>query len=760
METTLSFLTAILNESWQLLRESSIYILFGLLIGGLLKTFLSPTYVARHLGKGRFMSVFKAALFGIPIPLCSCGVLPAAASLKKQGANNGATTAFLISTPESGVDSISITWALLDPIMTLARPLSAFITAFVAGISENLIHRPKPPGLIMADQGSAENSCCDNTERQSTLKKIMAGMNYAAKEIWGDLAGWFFVGILLAGMISALIPDDMIAHWLGGGLSSMLLMLLFGIPLYICATASTPIAAAFILKGVSPGAALVFLLVGPATNITSLSVLIGILGKRATILYLISISVVSVICGLLVDQLYNTLAISAQASVGQAGEIMPEMAEIGATILLIALSIPLLFNWAKNHFNPNASGCGCSSDSCSSEPDEKNLPSSFMASCSCSDTTSQAITILPIGQVVSEEAGEITIPSVKQSFTCGAQETVIGRIPIVAGELTARDQRGSFLARWNIGRMHFTVEPGLYALGNPNQESPVLVTANYKMSFDVLRSSLPDRNLWILVLDTKGINVWCAAGKGTFGTEELHDRIGSSSLEKIVSHRRIIVPQLGAPGVDGLAIKKHTGFRVLWGPVSASDIPYFLDNNYTATADMRRKLFPFKERLVLAPVELVQACRNILPFMLLFFLLSGLGGELSFWQAALEFGPFATLALAGGVAAGTIAVPLLLPWIPGRALSLKGFLAGIATALGLFFFTGKLMPISGVEWAEVIAWLLMVSAISSWFGMNFTGATTYTSRSGTRKEMFRAIPLQCATVVVGSMCWLFARFYF
>ncbi|MBW1803401.1 MAG: permease, partial [Deltaproteobacteria bacterium] len=190
METILAFLAAILNESWLLLKESSIYILFGLLIGGLLKMFLSPTYVARHLGKGRFMSVFKAALFGIPIPLCSCGVLPAAASLKQQGANNGATAAFLISTPESGVDSISITWALLDPIMTIARPLSAFITAFVAGISENLIHRPEPPGLIMADQGSPGDSCCDDTEGPSTMKKILAGINYAAKDIWGDLAGW------------------------------------------------------------------------------------------------------------------------------------------------------------------------------------------------------------------------------------------------------------------------------------------------------------------------------------------------------------------------------------------------------------------------------------------------------------------------------------------------------------------------------------------------------------------------------------------
>ena len=758
METLLSFIVAIANESWQLLKESSIYIIFGLLVGGLLKVFLSPTYVAKHLGKGRFMSVFKAALFGIPIPLCSCGVLPAAASLKKQGANNGATTAFLISTPESGVDSISITWALLDPIMTVARPLSAFITAFVAGISENLIHRPKPPGLIMADTGISDDTCCEDKERPSTLRKITTGMNYAAKEIWGDLAGWFFFGILLAGIISALVPDDMIAHWLGGGISSMLIMLLFGIPLYICATASTPIAAAFILKGVSPGTALVFLLVGPATNITSLSVLIGLLGKRATVLYLLSISIVSVICGLLVDLIYNSLEISAQASVGQAGEIMPEIAELGATFLLIALSIPHLVQWAKKCFRPtDSAGCECSSGSCSTETDKAPPPST---SCSYPDITAPVATLFPMAQSAPAEPGEIIIPAVKQSFTSGSMKTVIGSIPVVTSDLTARDRRGSFLARWNIGRMHFIVEPGLYALGNPDTESPVLVTANYKMSFDVLRSSLPGKNLWLLVLDTKGINVWCAAGKGTFGTEELYDRIRSSGLEKIVSHRRIIVPQLGAPGVDGLAIQKHTGFHVVWGPVSASDIPYFLDNKYQLTAEMRRKLFPFSERLALVPVELVQASRNILPFVLLFFLLSGLGGELSFRQAALEFGPFATLALACSVAAGTIIVPLLLPWIPGRALSTKGFWAGIITAYGLFFFSGRLTPSTGAEWTEMTAWLLIITAVSSWFGMNFTGATTYTSRSGTRKEMFRAIPLQCAAVVIGFSCWLFARFYF
>jgi uncharacterized membrane protein YraQ (UPF0718 family) len=229
----LTFFYDILLASWDLLQQASIYILFGLLVGGLLKVFLSPSYVANHLGTGRFSSVFKAALFGIPIPLCSCGVLPAAASLKKQGANNGATTAFLISTPESGVDSISISWALLDPILTIARPVSAFISAFVAGIAENFLNPPDNTSRAKPDLSCPIDNCCDGVDcppevhkrHHGFAEKTMMGFKYAATDLWADLAGWFFVGILLAGLITVLVPDDMISRYLGGGVSSMLLML-------------------------------------------------------------------------------------------------------------------------------------------------------------------------------------------------------------------------------------------------------------------------------------------------------------------------------------------------------------------------------------------------------------------------------------------------------------------------------------------------------------------------------------------------------
>ncbi len=387
MQELISFTTDVMSASWHMLQDASIYIIFGLLVGGLLKVFLSPAYVASHLGKGRFRSVFKAALFGIPIPLCSCGVLPAAASLKKQGANNGATTAFLISTPESGVDSISISWALLDPIMTVFRPLSAFVSAFVAGSAENLINPPKEQDKLEVDKSCQEDNCCDGSEcstdehrqHHSFREKVTVGVRYAFTELWSDLALSFFIGVLLAGIISVLLPDEFFYTYLGGGISSMLLMLVIGIPLYICATASTPIAAAFILKGVSPGAALVFLLVGPATNIASLSVLTGILGKRSTARYLLSIAVVSVLCGLGVDKLYSLLNISPQAVIGQAAEITPLWLKTAATVLILFLSAGQLLTMIREKFSPQQDDCGCSSLSCSIERKKVVTPASHIA---------------------------------------------------------------------------------------------------------------------------------------------------------------------------------------------------------------------------------------------------------------------------------------------------------------------------------------------------------------------------------------------
>ncbi len=278
-------------------------------------------------------------------------MLPAAASLQKQGANKGATTAFLISTPESGVDSIAITYALLDPIMTVVRPIAAFVTAVLAGILENLLNWTGPGRINDAPQPCSSENCCDegdvNTEKvgvsDSLSQKIISGVRYAVIDVWGDIVLWFYVGLLIAALITVLIPDALMVSLLGGGVSSMFIMLLVGVPLYICATASTPVAAALILKGVSPGAALVFLLVGPATNVTSISVLFGVLGKKSTFRYLTVLSLSAVAFGLGVDQLYSLFGISPQAVIGEAAEIVPYSLKIASVLILVLFSIKPLY---------------------------------------------------------------------------------------------------------------------------------------------------------------------------------------------------------------------------------------------------------------------------------------------------------------------------------------------------------------------------------------------------------------------------------
>ena len=347
----MTFVLNIFFEAWHLLLESSLYVIFGLFVSGLLRVFLSPNAVSRQLGQGKFKSVFKAAFLGIPLPLCSCGVLPAAVSLRKQGANTGATTAFLISTPESGVDSLAITYALLDPVMTVARPIAAFTTATVAGIAENMLNSPDNERSVSADLTCPVDACCngencspeDHKKHHTRTQKIIAGFKYSLIDVWGDMAGWFLTGILLAGLITTLVPDEILVRYLGGGLPSMLLMLAVGIPLYICATASTPVAAALILKGVSPGAALVFLLAGPATNVTSLTVLWGTLGKRATAIYLTAICLSAVFFGLTVDHIYRAFDFHPQALLGQAAEIMPAWGQWMGALFLLALSIKPVF---------------------------------------------------------------------------------------------------------------------------------------------------------------------------------------------------------------------------------------------------------------------------------------------------------------------------------------------------------------------------------------------------------------------------------
>ena len=267
-------------------------------------------------------------------------------SLHKQGANKGAVTSFLISTPESGVDSIAVTYALLDPLLTVIRPFVAFCTAFIAGVFENLTNRETSTTVLKPDLSCPVDNCCDglncppqiHRQHHTFIEKLISGLRFAFTDFWDDLAGSFIVGLLLAGIISVLIPESFFTSFLGHGLPAMLIMLLAGIPLYVCATASTPIAAALILKGVSPGAALVFLLVGPATNMAALAIVVRTLGVRSTAIYLSTIAGCAVLAGLAVDRIYGVMGISAQAVVGHMSETVPySVAFISAIILLFLM---------------------------------------------------------------------------------------------------------------------------------------------------------------------------------------------------------------------------------------------------------------------------------------------------------------------------------------------------------------------------------------------------------------------------------------
>jgi len=346
-----------------------------------------------------------------------------------------------------------------------------------------------------------------------------------------------------------------------------------------------------------------------------------------------------------------------------------------------------------------------------------------------------------------------------QPFVVGALDTPAGKVPQVISTLSWSDEWGTIKARWGVGRMSYTVEPGLYALGRPGPEAPVLVTANYKMSFDRLRRAMAGQEAWLLVLETFGINVWCAAGKGTFGTEELARRIKAAHLEKVVCHREVILPQLSAPGVAAFRIKKLTGFKALYGPIRAEDLPAFLEAGKEATPRMRRKDFPLGERTALIPVELVEALKYALPVAAVMFLLSGLGGGHGFWSQVWTRGFYSLAGLLTAVAAGTVLTPLLLPWLPGRAFGFKGAVAGLAAALVLAVFISALYPGNNLSLRlEVAGWLLLIPACSAFLGMNFTGASTYTSLSGVKKEMRQGIPLQIAAGAIGLGLWLAAGF--
>jgi hypothetical protein len=309
-------------------------------------------------------------------------------------------------------------------------------------------------------------------------------------------------------------------------------------------------------------------------------------------------------------------------------------------------------------------------------------------------------------------------------------------VPRIKIKLSFSDYWGAFKVRWSFGRMNYLIAPGLYAAGDPDNESPVLVSANYKLTFDTLRKRLSGLNAWILILDTKGVNVWCAAGKGTFGTNELVKRILKSGLFDVVTHRKVIIPQLGAPGISAHVVMQQTGFRVLYGPVRASDIIKYLDNGMIKDAKMSRVYFPILDRIVLVPLELVGAKKYFLILALLSLgagiLSEGVSSNALVWMSY----------MLGGLFCGAALTPILLPYIPVKSFSLKGGVVGLLTATLITYLAGfslhKAVPLS-----------LITVALSGYAALQFTGASTYTSENGVRKEIKFSLPILYTTLGLG-----------
>jgi len=351
-----------------------------------------------------------------------------------------------------------------------------------------------------------------------------------------------------------------------------------------------------------------------------------------------------------------------------------------------------------------------------------------------------------------------TLGRLATPWTDGVLSTPVGEVPRARTRLGLRDHLGTLMVRSGFGRSRYRVPPGLYAIGSPTPASPVLLSANYKLSFDHLRGALDGRDAWLLVLDTRGINVWCAAGKGTFGTAEIVARVRGCTLSRVVSHHKLVAPQLGAPGIAAHEVRQATSFHVVYGPVRASDLPAFLDARMTAEPEMRKVRFGLRERLTLVPVELTSYGRYALPVAAALLLLGGVSAHgFSFAAVSTTGATAASLVLASFMTALVLG-PVLLPWLPGRAFSLKGAVLGLAlvAALAAPGFPG---PGLFASWLHLAAWLILAPAMTSFVLMNFTGASTFTSLSGVLREMRVAVPAQIAAGSVGLALWLAGLFF-
>ncbi len=346
-----------IHHLMRLYLEAAPWLVLGLIAAGLIKAWVADDRLGRWLGGRGPWAVLKAALIGAPLPLCSCGVLPAALGLRRAGASREATLSFLIATPETGPDSIAISYALLGPFLAIVRPLAAIVSAVFTGLSSLLIDddtaRPPAAGAdartassccasaTSEGQGSA---CCGDTcgdadpPLPGPLARTWQGLRYAFSSIVDDLSPWLAIGLLLAALVATLVPPLAMAEW-GSGFGAKLLMLLVGVPMYVCATASTPIAAGLLLAGISPGTVLVFLLAGPATNIATIMVIRREMGNATMTAYLAGIAIASIVLGIGVDWLARVLDIDILAQLGEAGEVLPQWLAVASGLLLLVFAI-------------------------------------------------------------------------------------------------------------------------------------------------------------------------------------------------------------------------------------------------------------------------------------------------------------------------------------------------------------------------------------------------------------------------------------
>jgi len=378
----------LLINFWELFLLSAPWLMLGLFIAGLLNVYLPVNFLNKHLGQEGLWTTIKAALIGAPMPLCSCGVIPAAIGLRRAGASKSATTAFLVSTPETGVDSVSVSYVLLGPFMAIIRPIAAICSAITAGLlvgrdsdakNVSLNTEAKLPSSCCASKPAAEEktSCCDtqspeavansccSVEQQTVIEKpsncaatkvelsqwqkLKKAVSFSCNKLLSDTMKWLMIGLFFAALVQTYVPESFLTQW-GSGVLAMLVVILISIPMYICATASTPIAAGLLLSGVSPGAVLVFMLAGPATNIATLGVVANELGKRAVAAYLIGVIGVALLFGFLTDYLVAEFGFVVSPLLGEEHAVLPHWLSMLSGVILMALMLRLVVKGAVNKF--------------------------------------------------------------------------------------------------------------------------------------------------------------------------------------------------------------------------------------------------------------------------------------------------------------------------------------------------------------------------------------------------------------------------